>query len=507
MRIRVPFVVALLVAAGAVTSPATAGSPVPITREYPGAAPCDTTLQACVTGSNAGDTIQIVADIPDLGLVTIGKSLTIEGAPGLDPPPLLGNTNENSALRVQSEDIFDLIHVDVTIRNLRTRRVSIDAYYPKGSGSTFEVSGMQMRSVFDNNNQDSIGVTAYAPVTVIVRDNVIHADGNPVDLSALPGGNAGFGDPTPGTFEAWVERNVLTSPPNGENSGVQFSLRPAEGGVAHVRAYDNLLIEQGTCFCGGAAGMGIDSVLQGTGGTSIADVWHNTVVRTARGGTGPAPGIDVYQNAGTSLRVNLFDNIVADGRGQGIYVSGTDALPKVVSGFNDSFGNTRPDEWNGIAHPKHLSIDPRFVDPTSGDYRLRSSSPLVDGGAVCRPGGLGLLDVTGRQRMAGPSVDIGAYERGAIFAEPGIVRMSGSGASLLLGTEAQDFLCGFGGGDELEGYGGNDYLDGGKGDDFLFGGPGADVLVTKDGSGGDTADGGKGVDLCRTDAGDTRVSC
>lgn len=506
MRFRSLTLVTLVLAGGLLASPASAGSPAPTIWVYPSTAPCDTTLQACVNAAAAGDVVRVAADVPDLGILTISKSLTLEADPGVSPVPVLGTTSGNTRIDVDSEDPTDLVKVDVTIRNLRTRRVTIDAFYGKGSGSTFTVTGMQMRSIFDNNNQDSIGVTAYAPITVIVRDNVIHADGNPIELTPLPG--AGGGDTTPGTFEGWVERNVLTSPPNDENNGLALDLRPAEGSTAHVRVYDNLVVEQGTCFCGGSAGINVSSVSPGAGGTSLADVWHNTVVRTARGGPGPSAGIDVYQNAGTSLRVNLFDNVVVDGRGEGISIGGTDSLPTVVSGFNDSWGNTRPDDWSGIAHPNHLSVDPRFVDAASGDYRLQASSPLIDAGVVCRAGGLGVLDVAGKQRMAGPMVDIGAYERGAVVDDPGVARMSGSGPSLMLGTEAQDFLCGFGGLDELEGYAGNDYLDGGKGaGDFLLGGPGADVLVTKDGQPDDHADGGKGVDLCRSDAGDVQVSC
>jgi hypothetical protein len=365
-----------------------------------------------------------------------------------------------------------------------------------------------MQGNFGGNNEAPIGVTAYAPMTVNVTDNEIESDGHPISIATLPGVNGGLGAEA-GTTDVWVERNVLTTADPSNSSGLDIDLRPGADSVAHARVYDNVAIGLAGCFCGGSAGVNIESVSPGgTSGSAVVDVWHNTVVRTARGGSGPAAGMNIYQNSDTSLRVNLFDNIVADGRGWGIWVGGTDAPPVVASGFNDSFGNTRPDEWNAIAHPHHLSVDPRFVDAAAHDYRLRGTSPLVDAGVVCRAGGLGARDVAGMQRLAGHSVDIGAYERGAVAGDVGVVRMSGSAASFLTGTEAQDFLCGFGGLDELDGYGGNDYLDGGKGaGDFLFGWAGADVLVTKDGEPDDHADGGKGVDLCRTDPDDVRVSC
>src|SRR5690242_12845546 len=55
------------------------------TLTYPGGAPCNTTLQACVTGASAGDTIQLATNGVIAEFVTIDKSLTIEAAPGFTP--------------------------------------------------------------------------------------------------------------------------------------------------------------------------------------------------------------------------------------------------------------------------------------------------------------------------------------------------------------------------------------------------------------------------------------
>ncbi|MEU6417374.1 hypothetical protein [Streptomyces spiralis] len=55
---------------------------------------------------------------------------------------------------------------------------------------------------------------------------------------------------------------------------------------------------------------------------------------------------------------------------------------------------------------------------------------------------------------------------------------------------------------------GTDVVVGGPGADTILGGPGRDVLNSRDRVGGnDTVDGGAGADVCRTDPGDTRISC
>lgn len=509
MRSRSFFVVFALLSSGLLAAPAAGAVRAATVWEYPGPAPCDTTLQNCYNATGAGDTIRIVDSVASPGSVNISRSITIEGDPALSPAPRLGKASVTTSINISSEDPTDVLQVNVTIRDLRLRQAKINAYYPKGSGSVLEVTGLRMWNDFDGAGDDAIGLTAYAPITLTVSDNVIDSDSSPVGITAITGGTAGFGSATPGTFEAWIERNVMTTPDPADSYGLDIDMRPLAGSAAHVRVYDNLISGHAGCNCGGAASLQVRSVNIGQPpGLSVADIWHNTIVRTARGGNGPGSGIDLYRSPHSKLQVNMYDNIAALGQGPGVEIGPSDRPPSVSAGRNVTWGNTEPNEWSGVDHSDHLSVDPRFVDVDARDFRLRADSPLIDEGVVCAPGGLGVLDVTGAGRMAGTSVDIGAYERGSSSQPEGVAIMGTAGADLLTGTAGQDFLCGFGDVDELRGLAGNDYLNGGKApDDMVYGGGGEDVLVTKDGWAGDLADGAKGSDVCRTDPGDIRVSC
>lgn len=59
----------------------------------------------------------------------------------------------------------------------------------------------------------------------------------------------------------------------------------------------------------------------------------------------------------------------------------------------------------------NLSVDPEFVDAPGGNYRPGGTSPLIDAG-LDQPekGGIGSVDLDGRERFSGAHVDIGAYE-------------------------------------------------------------------------------------------------
>ena len=62
-----------------------AGTATAATFSYPGAAPCNTTLQACIDAAASGDIVQIVTNTPIAESPDIEKSLTLRAGLGFKP--------------------------------------------------------------------------------------------------------------------------------------------------------------------------------------------------------------------------------------------------------------------------------------------------------------------------------------------------------------------------------------------------------------------------------------
>ena len=140
------------------------------------------------------------------------------------------------------------------------------------------------------------------------------------------------------------------------------------------------------------------------GGTIL----HNTVVGNgfAAAANELAGGIAL----GPASNAQARDNIVVGNR-YGLNCQGCAGL----LGHNDVWGNV--EDYVGEASPGNgdLSIDPGFVDPGEGDFRLRVGSPCIDAGVE-----LGVAtDALGAVRPFGAAPDLGAYEWARAF--PGLV--------------------------------------------------------------------------------------
>ena len=236
----------------------------------------------------------------------------------------------------------------------------------------------------------------------------------------------------------------------------------------------------------------------------------NTIVRT---GTGVV--IHDATDPGGRFDLDLFNNAVANTTYGGVSYNGSLHLAR--AGHNAFWQLGLPNWWNGHRRGVgNLHVNPRFTAPETGRFTLRSTSPLIDAGLVCSPGGVVNLDALGNGRLAGASTDIGAFERGAAFPNGDAV-VGTDGSDVLVGNAGNDILCGMGGADLMGGFEGDDFVHGGRGpdqvvggedDDRVLGGRGSDpCLHSRDGiEGNDTIDGGLGTDGARRDPGDARTS-
>src|SRR6266568_4542114 len=119
-------------------------------------------------------------------------------------------------------------------------------------------------------------------------------------------------------------------------------------------------------------------------------------------------------NGGTNTR--LYNNTVYTNNQQGIYIfasGGTGTIVRNNISYNNGLENIRDD--SGIATIDHnFTSDPNFVDPTTNDYRLQSTSGAINFGVDLSS--VFTTDYLGNTRSL--PFDAGAYEFGVIILPP-----------------------------------------------------------------------------------------
>jgi hypothetical protein len=444
-------------------------------------------LQDCIDGAAPGDTIRIATDTPIAEFADIGKSLTLRAAPGFHPTISFGGRASASAGSIA-----------VVVRDI-TFNGPFEGQFSGGSGHSLTVRHVQ---VIDSSTSSGSGIAV--STTVPGSFDVI---GSTVDVNDYQSpqmylqASGASGDVA---FRI-IGNHLKGAGASSGGGGIDLSLLGS--GSTRADIYNNAIWDAAGCNCGGESGIFIDpqDTVQ-----AVVNVVGNTFDRIHSN----AVGLDNRVAAGGHLSLTVFDNAITNSDDSAVYLGDTVADPFTYqAGYNDFFGNGRANELlghsNGVAN---IHKAPGYINGAGGDFRLKSTSALINKGLVCTPGGVSNLDAAGRSRLAGPTVDIGAYEFGSA-PETGRAFVGGSGVDSLLGTPGADIICGLGGADFIDGEGGNDYVNGGAGPDFVvggpgsdrvFGGPGNDTVCGRDSvNGNDRVDGGKGNDGYRADPGDT----
>ena len=203
------------------------------------------------------------------------------------------------------------------------------------------------------------------------------------------------------------------------NCTVQSNTTPAwAGGVSDAVLNNCLLIGNSA---GGSGGGAYDSFLQNCwlmgnsaissgGGASFSSV-ANCLVTTNWAGRG---GGAAYG----SLKNSTFAGNVATNTGGGVYDSDMNncivyyntapGTPDFEPSCTGCYTNAHCCTTTPLAGPNNFTNAPLFVNLAVGNYRLQSNSPCINAG---RNGAAGSgLDLDGNARIAGGTVDVGAYE-------------------------------------------------------------------------------------------------
>jgi hypothetical protein len=95
-----------------------------------------------------------------------------------------------------------------------------------------------------------------------------------------------------------------------------------------------------------------------------------------------------------------------------VFIADNSSAPKMLNNINESgtLGIAEGVTYNWDNYGENFDIDPQFVDPWSGNYRLKATSPAINKGID--PTGLSLptTDLDGNPRIFDSAIDLGCYE-------------------------------------------------------------------------------------------------
>lgn len=400
--------------------------------DWPGASPCQTTLQACINGVSPGDVVRIGAAQGTPGYRQVGESLVINKSMRLTAVP--GVDAVFAADAEISVDVAGTSTFDVEIDHLVFERGRVLAPHATTAAGSYRFHHLRFNDVkTDAIEQSTIhlflqnAIPGSGTVSAIISDNIVNISGTaefPRDgvlISQVSGGP---------TLNARIERNrvvshvpfkklragislhcraganvlvagnyVSATPGNGFLQGIDFTagLEPSSGRI--VKIISNVV----------ANGQGVDDAFDDFGIAAYMTggelrIANNTVVHGEQ-------GIRIFNNGPVELTGALVNNIIAFNAVRGIYANTT-----FDNGYNLVYGNG-PDYFEApgafVYGSSTYNFDPGFESATYPAPAAITSAIIETGlnaGATDY-----VWDVLGEKRIAGnpgsgATVDLGAIE-------------------------------------------------------------------------------------------------
>lgn len=358
-------------------------------RTWPGSAPCDGGIQACIDGSVSGDVILLAADVPAGPVVTIEKSLTLRAVPGM-AAPVVGADFEVSEGPAGGT-------VDVRLLQLHFSAAAVEVTFQAGSGHAFTLAD----SVVDVDLQFHNGLRIHSEVDArfTVERNTIS--------SRYWWGIYYSSDLPAGAIDAVaVRENRITTPSPGDSyGGLYFLLEGA--GTTGASVHSNLIYDVNDVS--GAAGIKIDAKDTAIGNIQIL---NNTIDDVHAGHgiyvTAPDPGATLYAFVYNSIVSNVAQNW--------LQLPAAQPSLDVYHDYN-SYHQAGSAGYGGFPAGAHEAAeDPLYLDAAAHDYVPGLFSPCVNSGTNSVASGIPVRDVAGLPRVLGGTVDRGAHERaGTLF--------------------------------------------------------------------------------------------
>ncbi|WP_028601935.1 hypothetical protein [Ottowia thiooxydans] len=389
------------------------------TLSYPGAAPCNGTLQACIDAADPGDVIELAFDTTNAEGLDIQKSLTLRPAAGRTPTlttAMAYATNENIEVTIRSLNFAGSVLGLLGDGGGNLRLQVIDNTFPDSEGTKIEVRTTtagdlygSISALIEGNRLGIRGVTDFCTDGVSValyqageaRSDVVIRN-NDITANNLDQCGAIFVYQAAGGLDVTIDRNRV----HGSMFNNGIDLRTL-GGETQAGIFNNLVYGQSGNRGGPGAlvvnAMGISNV--------TAHIVNNTV---AHGRTGM--WVAARTDEGAQLRGTMRNNIAAFNTSYGLNYP-FDLAPGFVESHNLIHGNGEL-ETPLPPDPFRRTGNPGFANPAGGDYTLTPASDALNRGLNSALPSIFNLDLASATRIIGSAIDIGAFEYPRVIALP-----------------------------------------------------------------------------------------
>jgi hypothetical protein len=400
-----------------------------LTRTWPGAVPCDGTLQNCISASVAGDAIEIVTNTPINEAVFSANAISISASPGWQPRFAVGReiifaTESGGAIRIAglrlpggriwvSHGGSDALTIDIERNDLGEPTPVADPFLqkvlvqcPYSSDCTARVRFNRIVHSRGGEPEDNAAIKVLGPV---VASSGFYAEISGNELLMTGGLNGIVIEPTPtgrveanssnvlaANFQALIESNTIRG---GSNASILIR-DDGDIGYGYYRLRSNLITgsARGRRDAGGLR-VALRN-LDGDANFGFVDMLRNTVVDASCGICATADSVaDSLSFARGVLAYNQVAAVLPP--------SGSAPIVDTLVWHNAA-------PING-GQSNVIEADPRFIDRFTG--RAAAGSPLIDRGD--EPGADGETDADGLLRTQGSSSDWGAIENGGNLANAG----------------------------------------------------------------------------------------
>jgi hypothetical protein len=376
------------------------------------------TIQDAIDVAENGDTVLVAPGTYLENINFSGKDITVKSSNG-NKVTIIDGGHNNSVVTFDSSEGRKAVLRGFTIQN---GEANSNTDFEGGGISISSASPTITGNILKHNNAvNGGGGIAVQFSSALVQGNLVE---NNSQTPGYSGGTGGGGIAVNGTGSAQIIGNTIQNNSWASSNGGGIVLLDAgtptlknniidgnvadsegEGGGILIESESNAVIVQNLIY-NNSAGQGSGIYFNVPEGYSGPVLINNTIV-----GTSSSQGSAVYAS-GFDDQVQFFNNLmVGPGKGSPVFCDSTsDETPPTFTN-NDAF-SPKASGLQGTCSAQastngNISADPLFVGKTN--FQLKTGSPAINAGDNSAPD-LPPLDLAGKTRVVGGTIDIGAYE-------------------------------------------------------------------------------------------------